>query len=351
MSQGGKNPPNLLGHVLWFHRFWFPDSHGCPPLFALGTLPPGGTLLTQRRITINLDLNLIAIALVMLLCHGGLILVLNPHLTEQGLDQLREMEQRKDAIKIDFPTRPMARTLGRKDGSKKNNVLVTPKNAVKSNQSKPLDPFKAAAAMNQPFKPQRAAQAAQQQNAKPTQPNTRPGTAASARISQTALDRLTQSSRPVQEVAKSNIQVAGQAASIPSSPILSKSNINMQVEVPEGVAADELNEYELMFYGFQKRMMEKYLGSIMLQVREYERKYPHKAIIPDGRHIMTGRVTFDSDGNIKQIKMVRWSSAENLQGLFEDVLKSMDSVPNPPKQLWNKEGDFVVFYNLTVNNG
>lgn len=299
----------------------------------------------QRRLTITLDLPLVFLALVMMICHVTALYVVKPRFASDALERLQEFHPANNAIKIQMP---QVRTLGKKNGSKKNNVLVTPKTAKQFDKAKPINPFKAAAAMNKPFSPSKANPTKSAGQYK--QPSARPGSAAATRVNTSTLERLSSTSRPVQEVAQSTTQVAG-AATIANSPILSKSNVNMQVEVPEGVAADELNEYELMFYGFQKRMMEKYLGSIMLQVREYERKFPHKSLIPNGRHIMTGRVTFDSSGNIKQIKMVRWTQAEGLQSLFEDVLKSMDSVPNPPKKLWNKDGDFVVFYNLTVNNG
>lgn len=300
----------------------------------------------QRRLTITLDLPLVFLALVMLICHVTALYVVKPRFASDALERIQEFHPANKAIKIQMPK---VRTLGQKDGSKKNNVLVTQKTAKQFDKSKPIDPFKAAASMNKPFRPTRRSNPTKSAG-EYKQPSARPGSAAATKVNSTTLERLSSTSRSVQEVAQSTTQVAGQAT-IANSPILSKSNVNMQVEVPEGVAADELNEYELMFYGFQKRMMEKYLGSIMLQVREYERKFPHKSLIPSGRHIMTGRVTFDSSGNIKQIKMVRWTQAQGLQSLFEDVLKSMDSVPNPPKKLWNKEGDFVVFYNLTVNNG
>lgn len=134
------------------------------------------------------------------------------------------------------------------------------------------------------------------------------------------------------------------------SPTLTKSLMNMQVEVPEGVSKDELNEFELKFYGFQKRMMEKYFSTIVLQAREYEKRYSLPVLMPDGRHVMTGRVTFDSDGNIKQIKMIRWTQADKLQNMFEDVLKAIDTLPNPPRELMNQHGEFVVYYTFTVNN-
>lgn len=323
----------------------------------------------QRRVTITIDLPLAFLTILMVVLHLTLLMFTQKFQVGNTLQRLEDFHKQSDAIKITLPDRqpmmPKIRTLGRKDGSKKNTVLVTPKDAP-SRPDKPIDPFKAMAQMNQPprFKPlgKEAPPAPNKAQPKVTQtgperpqaqapegPNGRPGTRTAQLLRPGALEQLARSARPVQEVAQTVAQQGGQAQVV-NSPTLSKSAVNMQVEVPEGVAEGELNEYELMFYGFQKRMMEKYLNSIILQVREYERKYPQKSLIPEGNHVMTGRVTFDSSGNIKQIKMVRWTNAETLQAMFEDVLKSMDQVPNPPKQLWDKHGDFTVFYNLTVVN-
>jgi len=48
--------------------------------------------------------------------------------------------------------------------------------------------------------------------------------------------------------------------------------------------------------------------------------------------------------------MVRWTQAEKLQAMFEDILKSMHTLPNPPKMLRNKDGEFVVFYTFLIDN-
>jgi hypothetical protein len=85
-------------------------------------------------------------------------------------------------------------------------------------------------------------------------------------------------------------------------------------------------------------------------VRNYEKRYSLQTLIPEGQHTMTGRVTFDSEGNIKQIQMVRWTQADKLQAMFEDILKSMQTLPNPPKMLRNKDGEFVVFYTFLIDN-
>lgn len=290
----------------------------------------------EHRLTFTVNVPYTLVMLLVLAVHLVFLLFSLPSFNFLKLTSPRSQEKRQATV---LNIRQI-RTLGKKDGSKRNNVLVTPEKAP-TLPKQPIDPFKAAAAMNQPVMPKEPPKVAKVERTHSPYLPTRPPS---------ALERLATQAKPVQEVAATTSQAGGQAT-IVNSPTLSKSRVNMQVEVPEGVAADELNAYELMFYGFQKRMMEKYLGAIMLQVREYERKYPHRSLIPPGEHVMTGRVTFDTRGNIKQIKMVRWTQAEVLQGMFEEVLKSMDSVPNPPHQLWEKNGEFTVFYNLTVVNG
>ncbi len=69
----------------------------------------------------------------------------------------------------------------------------------------------------------------------------------------------------------------------------------------------------------------------------------------ENKQVMTGRLTYDEKGNIKQIKMIRWSNEERLQGFFENVLKEMDVLHNPPQALWEKQGEFSIFFSFVVN--
>lgn len=127
-------------------------------------------------------------------------------------------------------------------------------------------------------------------------------------------------------------------------------NVGVNLEVPEGVSPDELNEYELMFYSFQRRVALAYVNSFMSNYNRFERINPQTRFpMTDTEETMTGRLTYDAQGNIKQIKMVRWTNVDKLQDFFLDVLKGMDTIQNPPKSLWEKNGEFTVFFTLVVN--
>lgn len=298
----------------------------------------------DRRLTLSINLNFTLFVCLVLIAHFLTLSVLNlPTSADLAkLEQMRKLQElQKTAVQlIDRREMPKIRKIGEKDGKGLNNVLVNKGVRKGLDRAKP-NPFAAVAP-----RPQTRATPPVEKVAQPTRPQTnpyRPSTRPSA------LDQLALKAEPVQKVA-SRTQYAG-SAPLSGSPTLSKSLMNMQVEVPEGVAADELNQFELQFYGFQKRLVSKYLNSIELQVREYEKRFSMKTLGVAGKHTMTGRVTFDSDGNIKQIKMVRWTQADKLQSLFEDILKSMIALPNPPKMLRNSNGEFVVFYTLTVDNG
>ncbi len=125
----------------------------------------------------------------------------------------------------------------------------------------------------------------------------------------------------------------------------------VSIEVPDGIEPDELNEYELMFYGFQKRTAINYVNSILRNLDRFQKKYPNYRIPTTGRITMTARITYDPEGNVQQIKMIRWTHVNELQNLFEDIVKNIDQLHNPPKALWEKNGEFSMFYTLEILNG
>jgi hypothetical protein len=123
----------------------------------------------------------------------------------------------------------------------------------------------------------------------------------------------------------------------------------VSIEVPEGIEPDELNQYELMFYGFQKRTAINYVNSILRNLDKFQKKYPTYRIPTTGRITMTARITYDPEGNVQQIKMIRWTHVSELQNLFEDIVKNIDQLHNPPKKLWEKNGEFSLFYTVVVS--
>lgn len=125
----------------------------------------------------------------------------------------------------------------------------------------------------------------------------------------------------------------------------------VSIEVPDGVEPDELNKYELMFYGFQKRTAINYVNSILKNLNKFQKKHPHYKLPSSARILMTARVTYDTEGNVMQIKMVRWTHVNEIQDLFENVVKDIDQLHNPPKALWEKQGQFSLYYTLEILNG
>lgn len=125
----------------------------------------------------------------------------------------------------------------------------------------------------------------------------------------------------------------------------------VSIEVPDGIEPDELNQYELMFYSFQKRTAINYANSILRNLDKFNRKYPNYKLKENSRILMTARMTYDDKGNVKQIKMIRWSQVDELQNFFEDTVKGIDQLHNPPKALWEKQGEFSMFFTLEIITG
>lgn len=131
--------------------------------------------------------------------------------------------------------------------------------------------------------------------------------------------------------------------------VLGKSNVLVKLEVPKGVPEDELNKYELVFYSFRKRTALNYINSFYNELNDFSTTNPHlKFPMTEKEETLTGRVTYDQNGEVVKIKMIKWSQTQKLQDFFLEVIKDMNSLPNPPKVIV-KDGEFHVYYSLTLN--
>lgn len=130
---------------------------------------------------------------------------------------------------------------------------------------------------------------------------------------------------------------------------LSNSDFFVHADVPEGVDLDELNEFEFVFYSFQKRLAEQYFNSFFSQLGDFQRRNPHLQFpMTKQKQLLTARVTFDSQGNIEEIELLEESDVADLQTFYIDVLDRMKAVPNPPKALLDKKGKMRVYYSLRI---
>jgi len=135
-----------------------------------------------------------------------------------------------------------------------------------------------------------------------------------------------------------------------ASEVLSNTNFNLHFEPPEGVSEDELNSVEKIYYSFQKRTFISYVNSFYSSYQEMILKRPTlMGTLRNERHLMTGKVIFDKEGNIMRIKILRSSPNDDLHELFENTLKDIRSLPNPPKDLIKDREEFTIYYQLRIN--
>ncbi len=147
------------------------------------------------------------------------------------------------------------------------------------------------------------------------------------------------------------MDVLKQLANSPdNATILRKTGFNMQLEPPEGISQDELNSMEKIFYSFQKRTFQSYVGSFLKTYRQVLLNRPSvKPTIENDLHRLTARVIFDAEGHIVSIKILRSSHSDDIHKLFEDTLTDIRKLPNPPKDLLSKKGQFTIYYQLNIN--
>ena len=133
--------------------------------------------------------------------------------------------------------------------------------------------------------------------------------------------------------------------------MLKNTSLDLKFEPPEGVSEDELNTIEKIFYSFQRRMMMAYYYSLFSSYNKLLLSRPQlkEALLREGQHLI-GKVVFDYKGNTIRIKIIKWSSNDYIQELFEDTLKGIHSIPNPPKAFVEDDEEFTVYYHLKINS-
>jgi hypothetical protein len=128
---------------------------------------------------------------------------------------------------------------------------------------------------------------------------------------------------------------------------LKVTEFNLQYEPPEGVSMDELNSVEKMFYSFNKRAYESLISSFVRSFNRMKLRRPSiRQELLNENHNLTGRITFDREGNILAIKIIRVSSNDIVQTLFQNILEGVGKIHNPPKDLLKQSGQFNMYFSL-----
>lgn len=129
----------------------------------------------------------------------------------------------------------------------------------------------------------------------------------------------------------------------------------MNLETPRGVPYDELNSSEKKFFSFQKRTYENYVNALLSSYHNIIKGRPrlvHELFSSD-QHL-SAQMTIDPQGNVQSLKFIRWSDNEDLQKLFEDALKGIHLLPNPPKELFdnqtNDQNLMNIYFQLIIKN-
>lgn len=240
------------------------------------------------------------------------------------------------------------RTAGIKNGSKEGVFDVKiPQKKLKKSSPKPSD-----SEYNRPPSPPEAQETPSQTQAVTKTNKVSPATAEEIQLIKEKKEKLEQistlslSGKDLKNFFKR--ESLGFSAPREAADFLNGSDVNVRIEIPEGIPLSELNSFELMFYGFQRRAALSYISSFMNALHNFTASYPHIHLpVVAGTERLTGKVTFDHQGNIKKIKMLQSSQSEKTQDLFLKTLEGIERLPNPPKAL-TSQGDFSIYYSLLI---
>lgn len=127
------------------------------------------------------------------------------------------------------------------------------------------------------------------------------------------------------------------------------SDLDIKFELPKGVPEDELNPRELVFYSFQKRTIQAYINSFIKELNHLSAKErANGVLLTNKKQTLAGRLTYDKNGDIVKIKTLAWSDEDKVQDFFLKILKNINSLPNPPKEIIEND-QFAINFILNLN--
>lgn len=132
--------------------------------------------------------------------------------------------------------------------------------------------------------------------------------------------------------------------------LLKSTRLNFHFSTPKQSDRGDFNEIDKVLYSFKKRMYISYINSL---IKSYEQILLEKPLIKkairEEKHILTGKILFDREGNIVKINILKSSLSDEVHALFESTLTGIHSLPNPPKMIIEDRENFTVYYQLSIN--
>jgi hypothetical protein len=133
-------------------------------------------------------------------------------------------------------------------------------------------------------------------------------------------------------------------------PTLNNSQVSIQMEIPKGFKVEKIDQLSNVFYSFQRRISLAYVNSFFNKLTQFELQNPQLDFPMTRQSLtMTAKVTFDNQGNLQTVKMMKWTDKDKLQDFFTNVLDGIQSIPNPPKAIIKNKETFNIYYTLKLN--
>lgn len=135
-----------------------------------------------------------------------------------------------------------------------------------------------------------------------------------------------------------------------SKKLLKNKYLGANIVTPQGISENELNKLELVFYTFYKRVYQNIMSSVISNFNKMSTSHPGIVqAIESSKHKLHASVKYDYLGNIVAIKIKESSQNDHVHRLFENILTSMNTLNNPPKELLGKNKEFVINYIFNIN--